>query len=396
MADIAETLRQQIGGEVVVRGDGDIPIQGIAPIDRAGEGEITHLSSPAYRRHLAGTGASAVLLSAGDADGCPCTAVVVANPYLAFAVVSQLFEQRPQLEPGIDPRAEVHPEAEIHADVRVGAFATVGAGAVLDAGVQVGQGALIGERSRIGARGDIRPRATIHHDVRMGEDCVVHSGAVIGADGFGFTPHADGRWQAIAQLGGVLIGDDVSIGANTAIDRGALQDTIIGNGVKIDNLVQIGHNCEIGDHTLICGCVGIVGSTKIGRHCVFAGGAGVGGAAPIEICDNVMVSVVTTITQSITEPGIYSSGTLHNLTSRWKRNAIRFQNLDDLARRVSRLESPQPGGARGASPRERSLQPGGARGASPRERSLQPGGARGAAPSESGDLTKDGRHADGH
>ena len=359
LASIAETLRQQIGGEVVVCGDGDVSIRGVAPIDRAGEGDITHLSSPAYRRHLAGTGASAVLLAEADAADCPCAAVVVGNPYLAFAVVSQLFAQGPELAPGIDPRAEVHPEADVHPDVRIGAFATIAAGAVLGDSVQVGQGAFVGERSIIGAGGDIRPRATVHHDVRVGERCVVHSGAVIGADGFGFTPHADGRWQAIAQLGGVVIGDDVSIGANTAIDRGTLQDTVIGNGVKIDNLVQIGHNCEIGDHTLICGCVGIVGSTKIGRHCVFAGGAGVGGAQPIEICDNVMVSVVTTITQSITEPGVYSSGTLHNLTSRWKRNAIRFQNLDGLARRVARLES--------------------------------------AGPSESGaHLTKDGRHADGH
>ena len=338
LAAIAEVVEQETGGEVVVRGDSAIPIRGIAAIDRAGEGEITHLSSPAYRRHLAGTGASAVLLGAGDADDCPCAAVVVANPYLAFAVVSQLFEQRPELEPGIDPRAEVHPAADIHPDARIGAFATVAAGAAIGAGVQIGQGAFVGERSVIGTGGEIMPRATIHHDVRIGERCVVHSGAVIGADGFGFTPHADGRFQAIAQLGGVVVGDDVSIGANTAIDRGALQDTIIGNGVKIDNLVQIGHNCEIGDHTLICGCVGIVGSTKIGRHCVFAGGAGVGGAGPIEICDHVMVGVVTTVTQSITEPGVYSGGTLHNATARWKRNALRFQQLDDIARRLARLE----------------------------------------------------------
>ena len=352
LASLAEVVERETGAEVVVQGDGDTPIRGIAAIDRAGEGDITHLSSPAYRRHLAGTGASAVLLGAGDADDCPCAAVVVGDPYLAFAVVSQLFEQRPELEPGIDPRAEVHPEASLHPDVRIGAFASVGAGAVIGTGVQIGQGAFVGERSVIGVGGEIMARATIHHDVRIGERCVIHSGAVIGAEGFGFTPHADGRWQAIAQLGGVVIGDDVSIGANTAIDRGALQDTIIGNGVKIDNLVQIGHNCEIGDHTLICGCVGIVGSTKIGRHCVFAGGAGVGGAQPIEICDHVMVSVVTTITQSITRPGVYSSGTLHNLTSRWKRNAVRFQELDSLARRVSRLERAS--------------------------------------------LTKDGRHADGH
>lgn len=335
---IAEALRHELAGDVVVRGDGDTPIRGIAAIDSAGEGEITHLSSPAYRQYLAGTKAAAVLLGVGDVDECPCAAIVVANPYLAFAVVSQLFECRPELDPGIDPRADIHPDADIAPDARIAPFASVGAGAVIGAGVQIGHGAFVGEDSVIGAGGEIMARATIHHSVRIGERSVVHSGAVIGADGFGFTPDATGKWQAIAQLGGVVIGDDVSIGANTAIDRGALNNTVIGNGVKIDNLVQIGHNCEIGDHTLICGCVGIVGSTKIGRHCVFAGGAGVGGAGPIEICDNVMVGVVTTVTQSITEPGVYSGGTLHNASARWKRNALRFQQLDELARRVARLE----------------------------------------------------------
>ena len=161
---------------------------------------------------------------------------------------------------------------------------------------------------------------------------------MIGADGFGFTPNRRGEWQAIAQLGGVTLGDDVSVGACTTIDRGAITDTVVRNGVKIDNQVQIGHNCDIGEHTLICGRVGIVGSTRIGRHCVFAGGAGVAGEHPVTICDNVQVSAVTTISRSIDRPGVYSGAVLHNTAQRWRRNALRFAQLDDIAKRLARLE----------------------------------------------------------
>jgi UDP-3-O-[3-hydroxymyristoyl] glucosamine N-acyltransferase len=158
---------------------------------------------------------------------------------------------------------------------------------------------------------------------------------VIGADGFGFTPAEDGRLETIAQLGGVTVGADVSVGASTTIDRGALDDTVIEDGVKIDNQVQIGHNCRIGAHSVICGCVGIVGSTRIGRHVVLAGGVGVGGDGPIEICDQVVVSGMTHVS---TEPGIYSGGVLHSPSRRWKRNALRFNRLDELSRRVAQLE----------------------------------------------------------
>ncbi len=184
----------------------------------------------------------------------------------------------------------------------------------------------------------LMPNVVLGADVRLGARSVVHSGAVIGADGFGFVPDDQGRLQAIAQLGGVQIGEDVSIGACTSIDCGAIEDTVIEDGVKIDNQVQIGHNCRIGAHTIVCGCVGIVGSTVIGRHCVLAGGAGVGGDRPINICDHVTITGMTLVSTTLTEPGVYSGGVLHNTSRQWKRNALRFQKLDELNRRVARLE----------------------------------------------------------
>jgi UDP-3-O-[3-hydroxymyristoyl] glucosamine N-acyltransferase len=182
------------------------------------------------------------------------------------------------------------------------------------------------------------PNVVLYQDVRIGPRTLVHSGAVIGADGFGFTPDEQMHLQAVAQVGGVSIGADVSIGACTSIDRGAIEDTVIEDGVKIDNQVQIGHNCHIGAHSVICGCVGIVGSTRIGRHCVLAGGVGVGGDGPIEICDRVVVSGMTHVSSSIVEPGIYSGGVIHNVSQAWKKNALRFQKLDELSRRVKALE----------------------------------------------------------
>jgi UDP-3-O-[3-hydroxymyristoyl] glucosamine N-acyltransferase len=182
------------------------------------------------------------------------------------------------------------------------------------------------------------PNVVLYRAVRLGRRCIVHSGAVIGADGFGFTAAEDGHLEAIAQLGGVNVGDDVSIGACTSIDRGALDDTVIEEGVKIDNQVQIGHNCHIGAHSVVCGCVGIVGSTRIGRHCVLAGGVGIGGDRPIELCDRVVVSGMTHVSASIAEPGIYSGGVLHSRNRQWKKNALRFGRLDELHRRVAALE----------------------------------------------------------
>ncbi|MCZ6889175.1 MAG: UDP-3-O-(3-hydroxymyristoyl)glucosamine N-acyltransferase [Gammaproteobacteria bacterium] len=321
-----------------VAGDGAAVIDGLGSLQSARAGELSHLSSPSYRQYLSGTKATGVILAKDDAADCPTNALIVANPYYAFACASQLFEERPRGQPGVHEAAVVDPEANLGANVSVGPLAVVMAGARVGDNVEIGAGAYVGNDAVIGRDSIVMANATIHYRVVMGERCVVHSGAVIGADGFGFTADAAGRLQAIAQIGAVRLGDDVSVGACTAIDRGAIDDTVIGDGVKIDNLCQIGHNCIIGAHTLICGCVGIVGSTKIGRHCVLAGGAGVGGDGPIELCDGVVLSAPTYVARSITEPGVYSGGVLHNTTRRWKRNVLRFGELDDLAKRLARLE----------------------------------------------------------
>ena len=336
--DIAETIGAAITGEVDVRGDAEAAITGLGPIDTALPGQVTHLSSAAYRRFLPETRASAVLLRDVDAADCPATAVVVPDPYLAFALVSQLFDAAPRLAAGTDPGATVHRTAKLHPSAAVGPGASIAADAVLASGVEIGAGAHVGAGTRVGAGSVVHPNATLYHGVTIGERCVIHSGAVIGADGFGFAPDQRGRWVPIAQLGGVTLGNDVVVGACSTIDRGAITDTVVRDGVKIDNQVQIGHNCEIGEHTLICGRVGIVGSTKIGRHCVFAGGAGVAGDHPITICDNVQVASVTTISRSIDTPGVYAGGVLHNTVQRWRRNAVRFAELDDIAKRLARLE----------------------------------------------------------
>ena len=341
--DIAAAIDAAIPGKVEVRGDGEIEITGLGPIDTATSGQITHLSAAAYRRFLAETKATAVLLRETDAADCLAPAVVVVpDPYLAFALVSQLFDDSPRLPAGVDATATVHPEAKLDPSAAVGAWASVAAHVVLGPRVEIGAGARVGEGTCIGADSVVHPNATLYHGVTLGERCVIHSGAVIGADGFGFAPDESGRWVAIAQLGGVTLGNDVVVGACSTVDRGAITDTVLGDGVKIDNQVQIGHNCEIGEHTLICGRVGIVGSTKIGRHCVFAGGAGVAGDNPITICDNVQVASVTTVSRSIDMPGVYAGSVLHNTVQRWRRNAVRFQELDDIAKRLARLEKERP------------------------------------------------------
>jgi UDP-3-O-[3-hydroxymyristoyl] glucosamine N-acyltransferase len=330
-------LAAHIDAEVV--GDPNARITSLGVLANAQEGQLTFLGSPALRRHLAITRASAVVLHRRDAPACLTNCIISDDPRLDFARLSQLFDDRPSYATGVHPTASVDAAAELAPDVVVGPNAVIEARARLAAGVIVGANCFVGADSVLGAGTRLLPNVVLYHRVRIGARCIVHSGSVIGADGFGFAADASGRYESVAQVGGVRIGDDVSIGSCTTIDRGSIEDTVIGDGVKIDNQVQVGHNCVIGDHTLLCGCVGLVGSTRIGRHCILAGMVGVGsGAGPIEIADRVIVTGLTHVSRSITQSGVYSGGVLFDDTRRWKRNALRFGELDGLARRVAELE----------------------------------------------------------
>jgi UDP-3-O-[3-hydroxymyristoyl] glucosamine N-acyltransferase len=318
-----------------LRGPADKDISGLATLQEAGPGQVSFLANPQYRKFLATTHASAVLLKPEDADVFAGDALLVANPYLAYARISHLFDPKPKASAGIHPTAVVADDASVDPTASVGAFAVIESGAQIAAGVTVGAHCFIGARCVIGEGGWLAPRVTLYHDVRIGQRVVIQSGAVLGGEGFGFA-NEKGVWNKIAQIGGVTIGDDVEIGVNTAIDRGAMDDTRIGNGVKLDNQIQIAHNVQVGDHTAMAACVGISGSSKIGKHCMLAGGVGLVGH--IEICDGVFITGMTMVTRSITEPGSYSSGTAMQPAAEWRKSAARMRHLDEMARRLQQLE----------------------------------------------------------
>ena len=326
-------LAERLGA--TLRGASDKPISGLATLQEAGADQLSFLANVQYRKFLSGCQAGAVLLTAADAEGYPGNALVVANPYLAYAELSHLFDRKPKALPGVHSTAVVAADAHVDASASIGAYAVIESGAHIAAGVTVGAQCVVGARSVIGEGGWLAPRVTLYHDVRIGKRVVIQSGAVIGGEGFGFA-NEKGVWQKIAQIGGVTIGDDVEIGANTTVDRGALSDTLIGNGVKLDNQIMIAHNVQIGDNTAMAGCAGISGSTKIGKNCMIAGGVGMVGH--IEVCDNVFVTGMTMVTRSITEPGSYSSGTAMQPAAEWRKSAARIRQLDDMARRLQQLE----------------------------------------------------------
>lgn len=318
-----------------LRGDPQRVISGLGTLQDATANQLSFLANAQYRKLLAQTRAGAVLLTAADAQGYAGDALVIDNPYLAYARLSHLFDPKPVAAAGIHPSAIVDPSAQVDASASIGPGVVIEAGAQIGARVSLGAHCVIGARSSIADDGWLAPRVTLYHDVRIGQRVVIQSGAVIGGEGFGFA-NEKGVWQKIAQIGGVSIGDDVEIGANTTIDRGALADTLIGNGVKLDNQIMIAHNVQIGDNTAMAGCCGISGSTKIGRNCMIAGGVGMVGH--IEVCDNVFVTGMTMVTRSITEPGSYSSGTAMQPAADWKKSAARIRQLDDMARRLQQLE----------------------------------------------------------
>lgn len=326
-------LAERLGA--TLRGAADKSISGLATLSEAGPSELSFLANPQYKKFLAGSTAGAVLLTAADAEGYAGDALIVANPYLAYAELSHLFDRKPKAAAGVHPTAVLAEDAFVDATASIGAYAVIESGAQIGAGTTVGAHCFIGARTVIGEGGWLAPRVTLYHDVRIGKRVVIQSGAVIGGEGFGFA-NEKGVWQKIAQIGGVTLGDDVEVGSNTTIDRGALADTLIGNGVKLDNQIMIAHNVQVGDHTAMAACVGISGSTKIGKHCMLAGGVGLVGH--IDICDGVFVTGMTMVTRSITEPGSYSSGTAMQTAAEWRKSAARFRNLDDMARRLQQLE----------------------------------------------------------
>ncbi len=326
-------LATELGAEL--RGDPDYRVTGLATLQSAGPGQLAFLANPRYRPQLQETRAGAVLLRPEDATDFTGQVLLLANPYLAFARLSHRFDRTPAPERGVHPSAVIAASAVIPASACIGPLAVIGEHAVLGERVIIESGAVIQDRVTIGDDSRIRSRVVIYHDCELGQRVNIHAGAVIGGDGFGFA-NERGNWRKIAQLGRVVIHDGVDIGANTTIDRGALEDTVIHTGAIIDNQVQIAHNVVIGAHTAIAACCGIAGSTRIGAYCVLAGGVGVVGH--IEICDRVQITGMTMITKSISQPGSYSSGTAFDSTDNWKKMAVRLRRLDELAQRVRTLE----------------------------------------------------------
>lgn len=330
-------LAKRIGGEV--HGDEDCVIKNVGALASAGPGDISFLSNPHYRKQLARTGASAVIVGRADRDLCPVNALVVDNPYAAFARVAALLHPAPPAKCGIHPAAVVGEGCTIHATAWVGPLAVIEDGVQLGARVNVGPGCVIGAGATLEEDARLVARVTLCRGVVIGKRALIHPGAVIGSDGFGLANEA-GVWLKVPQLGGVRVGDDVEIGANTTIDRGALEDTVLEDGVKLDNQIQVAHNVRIGAHTAIAGCVGIAGSAKIGKRCTIGGGAGILGH--LEIADDVHITAMSLVTKSLREAGVYSSGTPLEPNPHWRKNVARFRQLDSIARRLSALERDKP------------------------------------------------------
>lgn len=321
--------------DVDLIGDDQCEITGLGALGSAGSGQLSFLSNPKYIDQLSSSKASAVIVESQFADRVASNKLISSQPYVTFAKATALFSSLPETPPGI------HSSAIVHATAKVSASATIGPHAVIGARVKIGANSVImsdcyvGDDSLMGADCRLYSGVKLYHEVRLGDRVTIHSGSVIGADGFGFA--FDGEKSVkIHQLGGVQLGDDVEIGAATTIDRGAIDDTIIEQGVKIDNQVQIGHNCHIGEHTVICGDSALAGSVKVGKYCVLGGGSGFVGH--ISIADKVQISARTLVGKSITEAGMYSSGTGHMKTRDWKRSIVRFEQLDDMAKRLKKLE----------------------------------------------------------
>lgn len=325
LSDIAE----RFGLELI--GDGTQQVGGVATLSGATAEHITFLANPAYRPQLAQTRAGAVILKREEAGACPVPCLVADDPYAAYARVARLFDHRPVSAPGVHATASVDDTARLGRDVHVGAGTVLGPDCEIGDGCDIGPNCVVAAGCRLGDGTRLVANVTLCDGVRLGRRVLIHAGAVIGADGFGIARAGD-RWEKVPQLGSVVIGDDCEIGANACVDRGAIGDTVLEEDVRIDNLVQIGHNCHIGAHTAMAAFTGISGSTRIGRNCLFAGRSGAYGH--LEIADGVTVTAMTMVSKSITEPGTTWSGGVPARPAReWQRAVARLLSLDRVARR---------------------------------------------------------------
>ena len=333
MAATLGELAARFGCELV--GDPASVIRHVGTLAGASGDAITFLANSQYKSQLKSTRAGAVILAPADRASCPVACLVHREPYLIYARIATLLHPAPIAVPGVHATAVVAASARIAPTAEVDAHAVVGGDCTIDDGAVVGACTVLGAGVSVGAGTRIGPRVAVLHGVRIGARCIVHPGAVIGADGFGFAPD-HGAWQKIPQVGGVVIGDDVEIGANTTIDRGTIEDTVIEDGVKLDNLVQVAHNARLGAHTIMAAMSGVAGSTKVGKRCMIGGGTVM--VNSLNICDDVTFTFRSVVTRSVDEPGTYSGHLPAEEAAKWRKNAVRFRNLDEIAERLADVE----------------------------------------------------------
>lgn len=327
-------IAKEIGA--TVKGDEHCEVDSLATLLNAQPGQIAFLANKKYRQQLNDTKASAVIITADCLEDAPTNALVMDNPYLGYALTAQLLDTTPQTSIDIHSSAVVDPTATLGNNVSIGANAVIEAGVVLSENVSIGAGCFIGKNVSIGSYTSMWSNVSIYHEVKIGTHCLIQANTVIGSDGFGYAP-VKGKWLKIPQLGSVVIGDHVEIGASTTIDRGALDDTIIEDNVILDNQIQIAHNVTIGSGTAMAACSVIAGSTTIGKNCTIAGLVGINGH--INIADNCMFTGMSMITKSIAKPGVYSSGMPVTENKEWNKMNARIRRLDRLSNRLSTLES---------------------------------------------------------
>lgn len=334
LGEVVEQLNA-LGLLATIEGDENCVIEGVASLADAGAGDIAFLANPRFKHELATTKAAAVILTPAEVGQLRTNAIVVENPHLAFAHTASWLYADSDLPLGIHPTASVDEDSQVHPDAWVGPHCVLEAGVVVGAGSRLGPGCVIQKNARLAESCLLVANVTVAHDCQLGRGVVLHPGVVIGADGFGLA-NDQGRWVKVPQVGTVILGDDVEVGANSTIDRGALGDTVIEQGVKLDNLIHIAHNVRIGAHTAIAACAAVAGSTHIGRHCAIGGAVGIVGH--LKIADNVTVKAMSFVSQSISKPGVYSSGAPLQEDADWHRNFVRMKQLHDMAKRIKQLE----------------------------------------------------------